>query len=285
MIRLDKQVALITGSARGVGFEYAKLLFERGAIVVMQDYGVDKDGTGNNPELVQQAAQSISLDPNRIWAVDVNLNNEQHCQNLVDQIVEKFGRVDILIHNAGWVAYQTMEELTQEFLERSMDVNVYIPTWLSKALFPVMKQQKYGRMVFTTSDRAIYKEYGLKGLGPYAIGKMAQIGLMNILAVEGEEYGILVNTVSPVAKTRMWNVEGEPENLKPSQIATGVLYLVSPDCMDSGYILRAANGHFYAVKWTEREGVTYPMDILGSACETPEQIAHAWKDITHSVAF
>jgi hypothetical protein len=91
----------------------------------------------------------------------------------------------------------------------------------------------------------------LSGLAPYAMGKMAQIGLMNVLTVEGKEHGILVNAISPVATTRMWNVQHEPEDLRPDEVAPGVLYLASPECRESGFILRASNCQFTAVRWIE----------------------------------
>ena len=140
----------------------------------------------------------------------------------VETTLLKFGRLDILIHNAGWVAYQLVQELTPDFLQRAISINLEAPTWLAQAAFPIMKQQNYGRIVLTASDRAIYQQYALSGFAPYAMGKMAQIGLMNVLAVEGKEHGILVNAISPIAKTRMWNVQDEPEDLRPEQVAPGV---------------------------------------------------------------
>jgi NAD(P)-dependent dehydrogenase (short-subunit alcohol dehydrogenase family) len=104
-------------------------------------------------------------------------------------------------------------------LTHAISINLEAPTWLAQAAFPIMKRQNYGRIVLTTSDRAIYQQYALSGLACYAMGKMAQIGLMNVLALEGKEYGILVNAISPVAKTRMWNIQDEPEDLRPDQIA------------------------------------------------------------------
>ena len=136
---------------------------------------------------------------------------------------------------------------------------------MAQAAFPIMEQQNYGRIVLTTSDRAIYEQYALSGLASYAMGKMAQLGLMNVLSVECKEHGILVNAISPVAKTRMWNVQDEPEDLRPDQVAPGVLYLASPECRESGFILRASNGQFTAVRWTERDNVDtkeYPVEAL-----------------------
>ena len=196
----------------------------------MHDIGVNKDGTGFDPNVAADAASRIREAGGIAFPSSIILDSRDNCRSLVETTLEKFGRLDILIHNAGWVAYQSVQELTPDFLQRAMSINLEAPTWLAQAAFPMMTQQNYGRIVLTTSDRAIYQQYALSGLAPYAMGKMAQIGLMNVLAIEGKEHGILVNAISPVAKTRMWNIQDEPEDLRPEQVAPGVLYLASPEC-------------------------------------------------------
>jgi NAD(P)-dependent dehydrogenase (short-subunit alcohol dehydrogenase family) len=178
-----------------------------------------------------------------------------------------------------------VQELTPDFLQRAISINLEAPTWLAQAAFGIMKRQNYGRIVLTTSDRAIYQQYALSGLAAYAMGKMAQIGLMNVLAVEGKEHGILVNAISPVAKTRMWNVQDEPEDLRPEQVAPGVLYLASPECRESGFILRASNGQFTAVRWSERDNVDYPLNLAAVESSTAEDLATRWQEIAADVAF
>lgn len=285
MIRLDDQVAVITGSGRGLGAAYARLLAERGARVVIHDTGVNKDGTGFDPNVAADAARRIQEAGGIAFPSDVILDSRDNCQSLVETTLEKFGRLDILVHNAGWVAYQSVQELTPDFLQRAININLEAPTWLAQAAFPIMKRQNYGRIVLTTSDRAIYQQYALSGLAPYAMGKMAQIGLMNVLAVEGKEHGILVNAISPVAKTRMWNVQDEPEDLRPDQVAPGVLYLASPECRESGFILRASNGQFTAARWIERDNVDYPLNLAAVESSTAEDLAARWQEIAADVAF
>jgi NAD(P)-dependent dehydrogenase (short-subunit alcohol dehydrogenase family) len=285
VIRLDDQVAIITGSGRGLGAAYARLLAERGARVVVHDAGVNKDGTGFDSSVAADTARKIQEAGGIAFPSDVILHSRDNCQSLVETTLLKFGRLDILIHNAGWVAYQSVQELTPDFLQRAISINLEAPTWLAQAAFPIMKRQNYGRIVLTTSDRAIYKQYALSGLAPYAMGKMAQIGLMNVLAVEGKEHGILVNAISPVAKTRMWNVQDEPEDLRPDQIAPGVLYLASPECQESGFILRASNGQFTAVRWIERDNVDYPLNLAAVEVSTAEDLATQWQEIAADVAF
>ncbi|AFY90662.1 SDR family NAD(P)-dependent oxidoreductase [Chroococcidiopsis thermalis] len=285
MIRLDDRVAIITGSGRGLGAAYARLLAERGARVVVHDAGVNKEGTGSDPTVVADVANNIREKGGVAIASDVLLNSRDNCRSLVEMTLEKFDRLDILIHNAGWVAYQSIQDLSPDFLERAININIEAPTWLSQAALPRMKQQHYGRIVLTTSDRAIYQQYALGGLAAYAMGKMAQIGLMNVLAVEGKEQGILVNAISPVAKTRMWNVQDEPEDLRPEQVAPGVLYLASPECQESGFILRASNGQFTAMRPIERSNVNYPFNLAAVESSTAEDLSTRWQEIAADVAF
>lgn len=285
MIRLDDQVAIVTGSGRGLGLAYARLLADRGARVVIHDAGVSKDGTDTDATVAADAAKKIQEAGGTALPSTELLDSRQNCSHLVETALEKFGRLDILVHNAGWVAYESIEELTPDFLQRANSVNIEAPTWLAQAVFPVMKRQGYGRIILTTSDRAIYQQYALRGLAPYAMGKMAQIGLMNVLAIEGKEHGILTNAICPVAKTRMWGIENEPEDLRPDQVAPGVLYLASPECHESGFILRAGNGQFTAACWVERENVDYPKDLAVIQASTAEELATHWKDIASNVAF
>jgi NAD(P)-dependent dehydrogenase (short-subunit alcohol dehydrogenase family) len=285
VIRLDDRVAIVTGSGRGLGAAYARLLAERGARVVIHDTGVNKDGTGFDPNVAADAASRIRAAGGIAFPSNVILDRRDNCHSLVETTLKEFGRLDILIHNAGWVAYQSVQELTPDFLQRAISINLEAPTWLAQAALPIMKQQNYGRIVLTTSDRAIYPQYALSGLAPYAMGKMAQIGLMNVLAVEGSLHGIIVNAISPVAKTRMWNVQDEPADLRPEQVAPGVLYLASSECRESGFILRAANGQFTAVRWVERDNVDYPLNLAAVEVSTAEDVANRWSEIATDVAF
>ena len=133
--------------------------------------------------------------------------------------------------------------------------------------------------MLTSSDRAMYQQYAQPGLVAYAAGKMAQLGIMNALSMEGTDAGILVNAVSPVAKTRMWGVTGEPENLKPEWVTPGVVFLASQHCQDSGYVLRASNGQFTATRFVENPGVDYPVNLARVKATSAEQVAQLWDQI------
>lgn len=130
MIRLDNQVAVITGSGRGLGAAYARLLSERGARVVIHDVGVSQDGTCADPNVAAEAAKKIQDAGGTAVPNTTPLDSQENCRSLIETTLEQFGRLDVLIHNAGWVAYQSVQELTPEFLQRAIAINLQAPTWL-----------------------------------------------------------------------------------------------------------------------------------------------------------
>jgi NAD(P)-dependent dehydrogenase (short-subunit alcohol dehydrogenase family) len=162
--------------------------------------------------------------------------------------------------------------MTTELLERILNVQVAAPLWLAQAAFPLMKQQHYGRIVLTSSGRALWTEYAWPELTGYAIGKAAQIGLMNTLAANGAEAGVCVNIISPVAATRMFTQQVNSGELRPEQVAPGVAFLASRQCNVSGSILRAGDGHFSTMHWQVGNELDFGVEPA-----TPEDIAEKWE--------
>lgn len=273
------KTAVITGAGRGLGFSYAQALAKLGANVVISDIGADNLGAGGDSSIAMDAARTLSSKGYNVVGHHGDLSTEQGCQQLVAKAIQTFGQLDILIHNAGWVGYQPIEEADATFINRAVDINIYAPVWLCKHAWKYLKHSTAARVVLTTSDRAMYAHYAQPGLVAYAAGKMAQLGIMNALSMEGGPVGILVNAVSPVAKTRMWGVTGEPENLKPEWVTPGVVFLASQQCRDSGYVLRASNGQFTATRFVENPGVDYPVDLARVKAATAEQVAQLWDHI------
>lgn len=273
------KTAIVTGAARGLGLNYARALAQRGARVVISDIGADGLGVGGDPQVVHQAARALQEEGLQVIGHAGDLSAEDGCLELIACAVDAFGQLDILIHNAGWVGYQPIQTSDEAFIRRSMDINVYAPIWLAKHAWPYLEKSPAARIILTTSDRAMYTQYAQPGLVAYSAGKMAQLGIMNALSGEGAEVGILVNAISPVAKTRMWGVNGEPDNLKPAWVTPGVLFLASELCQDSGYILRASNGQFTATRFSENPGVEYPFDLARVVASSAEQVAAAWPEI------
>nr|WP_314400997.1 SDR family NAD(P)-dependent oxidoreductase [Pseudomonas lundensis] len=278
------KTAIVTGAGRGLGWVYARELAKLGANVVISDIGADNVGDGADASIAREAVQALQAEGYHVIGDSSNLSSEQGCRGLIDAAVDAFGQLDIVIHNAGWVGYQPIEQADAAFIARALDINLYTPVWLCKYAWPHLKHSSAARIVLTTSGRAMYQCYAQTGLVAYAAGKMAQLGIMNALSMEGAPDGILVNAVSPVAKTRMWGVTQTPENLKPEWVAPGVVYLASPACQDTGYILRASNGQFTATRFAENPGVDYPVDLARVKAANAEQVAALWGQIKEASA-
>lgn len=273
------KTAIVTGGARGLGLNYARALALGGARVVISDIGADSAGEGSDATVVQAAAQALQAQGLAVIGHDGDLSTNEGCRQLVAYTLEAFGQLDILIHNAGWVGYQNIADLDAAFLQRAMDINLYAPLWLCKHAWPHLLRSPAPRIILTTSDRAMYAQYEQTGLVAYSAGKMAQLGIMNALSHEGLEGGVKVNAISPVAKTRMWGVTEEPDELKPEWVTPGVLFLASTQCADTGYILRASNGQFTATRFTENPGVDYPRNLARIKAGSAEEVAAAWPRI------
>lgn len=279
MIDFSGRVALVTGAARGLGLAYARELAARGATVVLQDSGADTDGNGTDETVAKAAAARIAADGGRVGPDTGPIATRSDCHELIDRIVGEHRRLDIVIHNAGWVGYQEIEQIDPDFHDRMVRLGIDTPLWLAQAAWPTMRAAGFGRILLTTSDRAIYPAYAQAGLASYAAAKMGAIGIANVLAREGKPHGITANVISPVAKTRMWGVEDEPCDLRPDAVTPGALWLVSPDCAASGWVMGAANGQFAATKAQEADDVSYPRDLAAVEAATPEAVATAWKRI------
>ena len=275
MIRFDDQVAVITGSGRGLGEAYASLLAARGARVVVHDAGVTLDGQGFDPAIADSVVSKITAAGGRALPCYENIETREGCRRVIQTALEHFGRLDILINNAGWVDRTPLEEMTPELLARILAIQIAAPFWLAQAAFPVMRQQQYGRVVLTSSGLALWTEGARPELSGYAVGKAAQIGLMNALAANAAGADIRVNIISPVAATRIFTGSVTPGALRPEQVAPSVVFLASSSCNVSGIILRASDGRFSTMRWQVGPEVNF-----GSEQATPENIAEQWEQLS-----
>ncbi len=266
-IDFDGRVALITGAGRGLGAAYARLLASRGARVMVHDAGVDQDGTGGDASFADIVVEEIKQSGGDAAASYELLGERSECSRLVERVLDVFGGLDILIHNAGLVIFEAIEKIDEEHFNTMMNVHVNAPFWLAQSALPAMKHRNYGRIVLTTSGRALYLSGAVPGLTTYNIGKMAQVGLMNALGAEVEGYNIRVNAISPVAATRILRRKVEHGTHTADQVAPGVAFLASEQCNLSGIILRADNGKFSTVSPSISEEITLVGDQL-----TPERI-------------
>jgi NAD(P)-dependent dehydrogenase (short-subunit alcohol dehydrogenase family) len=272
MIRFDGQVAVVTGAGRGLGAAYARLLAARGACVVVHDAGVAPDGTGFDPSVADGVAHEIVAAGGTAAACHENLEDATACRRVIAFAVDRFGRLDALIHNAGLVIFATLAETGPQLWNRMVDLGVHAPFHLVQAAIPHMRRQHYGRIVLTTSGRALRVADCVPGLVAYSVGKTAQLGLMVAVAAEHHDAGIRVNAISPVAATRV--LRRHAPELTPELVAPGAVFLASSACDVSGAVLRAAGGRFSLAQWGGHDGVDF-----GVAPVDPEAIAACWHEL------
>ncbi|WP_309222777.1 SDR family NAD(P)-dependent oxidoreductase [Micromonospora sp. CP22] len=273
MIDLAGQVVVVTGAGRGLGEAYARLLAARGAHVAVHDGGVDRDGSGSDAGPAQAVAGAIADAGGRASVHVQNLATRHGCEELIAEVLTEHGRIDALVHNAGIVRYHGISEATADEYNATMAINADAAWWLCSAVWPLMRTQRYDRIVLTTSD------FGLRAIdgadvAAYSVSKGAQFGLMNALAGEGRSYGILVNAICPVAATRIFRRTVQPQELTPASVAPGVAMLVSRECPFTGKVLRAAGGEWKiyqvtAVRQGDLGSDASPEDVLAWATRPP----------------
>jgi len=271
-IRFDGQTIIVTGAGRGLGRAYAQLIAARGGAVVVHDAGVAPDGSGFDPSVADAVVSEITAQDGTAVACYENLEEAAACARVVEFAVSRFGRLDVLVHNAGLVVFASLEGTNPSLWKRMLAIGVDAPFHLARAAIPHMQKQNYGRIVLTTSGRAMRVENCLPGLIAYSTVKMAQVGLMVGLAAELCHADIRINAISPVAATRVLR-RSAPE-LTPELVAPGVAFLASSACRTSGAVLQAAGGWFSAGHWDRNEGIN-----LGETPASPEDIASHWQRI------
>ena len=273
MIRFDGRAVLITGAGRGLGRAYAHAFAARGATVVVHDAGVGRRGERGDPTVADAVVAEIRAAGGRALPAYEDLSSADACVALVERAAAELGRLDVVVNNAGLVIYEELAEAERSW-ELMRRVQIDAPFHVSRTAFRLMQGQRYGRFVFTTSGIAMSAEDTRPGLAAYCAGKMAQFGLMVVLAEEGRPHGILSNAISPVAATRVYTRPAAPGELEPEQVAPGVLFLASEGCPVSGVVLAAAGGRFDVRHWARSGGVDFGRDPV-----EPEEIAARWAEI------
>ena len=252
-IRFDGKVAIVTGAGGGLGRQHALELARRGAKVVINDLGASLDGSGGSSAAADQVVAEIKALGGEAVADGGSVSDDAGAANLVKRAVDSFGRLDILICNAGILRDKSFGKMEMSDFDAVMNVHLMGTVKPLKNAWPIMREQKYGRVVVTTSSTGLYGNFGQAN---YGAAKASLVGLMKTLRIEGERDNIRVNAIAPVAATRMTeNVLPPPiaEKLKPELVSPGVMYLVSEEAPD-GVILTAAAGAFAVARLYETEG-------------------------------
>jgi NAD(P)-dependent dehydrogenase (short-subunit alcohol dehydrogenase family) len=251
-ISFDGRVAIVTGAGGGLGRTYALDLAARGASVVVNDLGGSVDGQGGDDAAAQKVVDEIKAKGGEAVPNYDSVSSPEGGENIVKTAVDAFGKVDIVINNAGILRDKSFLKLEWDDLKAVIDVHLMGAFYVSKPAFKVMKENGYGRFVFTASNAT----FGNFGQTNYAAAKMGLVGLSNTLAVEGARAGILSNVIMPVAKTRMTEeLLGEFANfLAPELVTPMVTFLCSEACTVTHGAFSAAGGRYAAVNWTLGQG-------------------------------
>lgn len=273
MLNFDGRVAIVTGAGRGLGRSHALALAERGARVVVNDLGGAVDGTGSSSEEAEAVVSLIEEAGGEAIANGANVTDFDQVKAMVDEAMERWGSVDILVNNAGILRDKSFNNMDLADFQTVIDVHLMGSVNATKAVWPIMRDQSYGRIVMTTSSSGLYGNFGQAN---YGAAKTALVGFMNTLHLEGAKYDIRVNCLSPAAATRM--LEGlVPDEmaglLSTESVAAGLVYLVSEDG-PSRTILTAGAGTFAVARVYETAGVSLLPDEV-----TPEGVAAHWEEI------
>ncbi|MBW1870881.1 MAG: SDR family NAD(P)-dependent oxidoreductase [Deltaproteobacteria bacterium] len=269
-IRFDDQVAIVTGAGAGLGRVYALELAKRGAKVVVNDLGGTTDGSGSGQGPADEVVAQIKDQGGEAVASYANVATEEGGRAIVDTAVQAFGRLDILINNAGILRDKTLAKMEPAAWDSVLAVHLVGAYNVTRPALQKMKETNYGRIIMTTSAAGLFGNFGQTN---YSAAKLGLVGFMNTLKLESEKYNVLVNTVAPVAATRLTEELLPPDltdKLKPEFIAPLVLFLSSEQCPTSGGIYNAGMGHF-----SRAAIVTGPGVVVGKDGQVPEPEAVA----------
>ncbi len=261
------QVAIVTGAGNGLGRLHALALAQRGAKVVVNDLGGARDGTGASASAAQKVVDEIKAAGGEAMANGASVTDYDAVQAMVQQAMDAWGRVDILVNNAGILRDKSFAKMEMADFRLVMDVHLMGAVHCCKAVWPIMNAQKYGRIILTTSSSGLYGNFGQSN---YSAAKMALVGLMQTLSIEGAKNDIRVNCLAPTAATRMTEelmTAAVLKTLAPEAVVPAALVMASRDA-PSRAILCAGAGTFEAANITLTQGVWLGIDET-----TPERLA------------
>lgn len=276
-VNFEGQVAIVTGAGGGLGKQHALELGRRGAKVVVNDLGGSVDGSGGSASAAEQVAQEIRDNGGTAVSSDASVTDFEAVQAMVDETLEKWGRIDILVNNAGILRDKTFSKLELENWHAVVDVHLTGSLNATKCVWPIMVEQKYGRIIMTTSTSGLFGNFGQAN---YGAAKLGLVGFMNTLRFEGAKYNVFTNAIAPIAATRMTvelpGFEDSAEKLAPELVTPAVVYLCSEKA-PNGRIIQAAGGRYYSADVRENVGVDLG---LGASVEDIEANIETILDMT-----
>src|ERR1700735_1956486 len=272
-IRFDGKVAIVTGAGGGLGRQHALELARRGCKVIVNDLGGSVDGSGGSSEAAGKVVEEIKAAGGEAIANGSSVTDDAGVAHMVQQAMDAWGRVDVLVANAGILRDKLFAKMEMADFELVVNVHLMGTVKSAKALWEIMRAQNYGRIVVTTSSTGLYGNFGQTN---YGAAKLSLVGFMNSLKLEGQKNNIHVNAIAPVAATRMTEGLMPPAiagRLQPDYVTPGVVYLCSDEA-PTGAILTAGGGAFALARLYETEGV-----YLGENGLSVEEVRDNWAKI------
>lgn len=272
-IRFDDQVVIVTGAGHGLGRCHALDFGRRGARVVVNDLGVTRDGSGQSIDAAESVVAEIRDAGGDAIANGANVADFEQVEGMVAETLDRWGRVDVLVNNAGILRDKSFAKMQLDNFAMVIDVHLMGAVNCTKAVWETMREREYGRIVMTSSSSGIYGNFGQTN---YGAAKMAVVGFMNSLALEGQKYGIHVNSLAPIAATRMTSdlmTEDVLELLEPEAVTPAVVFMASQDA-PTRQIIGAGAGLFSRIVIQETPGV-----FLAPDQRDAEHVAAAWEQI------
>ena len=273
----DGRVAIVTGAGNGLGREHARLLASRGAQVVVNDLGGSVAGDGADAGPAQQVVDEIEAAGGVAVASTASVSTRAGGEEIVRTAMDAFGRVDIVINNAGILRDKAFHNMTDELLDPVLDVHLRGAFYVTQPAWKVMREQGYGRVVCTSSTAGIFGNFGQTN---YGAAKMGLVGFTRVLAQEGAKHGIKANVIAPGAKTRMTAdiMGGAADRLDPKLVSPVVAFLAHEDCPVSGQVFSAAGGRVAQIFIGETQGI-FDADL------SVEAIRDRWDEVCDQRGF
>ena len=273
-ISFKDKVVIVTGSGNGLGRSHALQFAQRGAKIVVNDLGGEIDGSGGSSEAAEKVVDEIKQNGGEAIANGSSVTDKAGVKKLVEDTMAAFGRIDVLVNNAGVLRDKSFGKMNLDDFEFVVDVHLMGSVYCTKAVWPIMVEQNYGRVIMTSSSSGVYGNFGQTN---YGAAKLGVVGLMNSLKIEGQKYNIKVNSLIPVAATRMTESlmpKEALEKLQPDVVSPAVLFMASEDA-PTGIMLSAGAGVYALAQIIQAPGVALTGDDAN-----PDKIAERWNEIS-----